>query len=102
MAPGARSGTLWLTGCASVWRSPPLPSWGVATAARYFRRIFAVSVFPAPDSPEMMTDWLMLFCIKPMCADAATAYTCGGNSAWGCSEALYCPRTSSVYSGSCR
>ena len=26
------------------------------TSARYCRRILAVSVFPAPDSPEMMTD----------------------------------------------
>ena len=35
-------------------RSPPAV---VATAARYCSRILAVSVFPAPDSPEMITDW---------------------------------------------
>lgn len=43
------------------------------TSARYSRRIFAVSVLPAPDSPEMMTDWLIEFCSMPECAEAATA-----------------------------
>ena len=35
-----------------VWRSDP----AAVTSARYCRRIFAVSVLPAPDSPEMTTD----------------------------------------------
>ena len=33
-------------------KSPPAEA---ETAARYWRRIFAVSVLPAPDSPEMTT-----------------------------------------------
>lgn len=35
-----------------VWRSDP----AAVTSARYCRRIFAVSVLPAPDSPEITTD----------------------------------------------
>ena len=101
-----------------MWRSDP----AAVTSARYCRRIFAVSVLPAPDSPEMTTDcrvqqvpvsagyrrnalsrlwsqsvlgamrgqrcavpwhgtWLCEFCIMPRCAEEATAYTWGGNSA---------------------
>ena len=61
-------------------RSPPAVE---ETAARYCSRIFAVSVLPAPDSPEMITDCEKLFCTIPRYADAATAYTCGGSSACG-------------------
>ena len=35
-----------------VWRSEP----AAVTSARYCKRIFAVSVLPAPDSPEITTD----------------------------------------------
>lgn len=37
-----------------VCKSPP--DWAL-TAAKYCRRILAVSVLPEPDSPEMMTDY---------------------------------------------
>ena len=80
-------------------RSPPAEA---ETAARYCKRILAVAVLPAPDSPEMMTDWLIEFCIIPRCADAATAYTCGGSSACGCRESLYCSSTDELYRGSWR
>jgi hypothetical protein len=76
-----------------LWRSPPAVA---ETAARYCSKILAVSVLPAPDSPEMMTDWDIEFCIMPRCADAATAYTCGGSSACGCKECLYASSVSGV------
>ena len=69
---------------------------GHATSARYLSRILAVSVFPAPDSPEMITLWLFEFCIIPRCALEATAYTCGGSSTCGCSDDLYWLRIESV------
>ena len=40
--------------------------------------------------------WLCEFCIMPRCAEEATAYTWGGNSAWGCRDALYCSNTLSA------
>ena len=61
----------------------------VLTSARYLSRILADSVLPEPDSPEMITDWLLLFWSMPMWAAEATAYTCGASSACGCSDILY-------------
>ena len=43
-------GFVWRT---RLCRSPPDED----TAARYLSRIFAVSVLPAPDSPDIITDW---------------------------------------------
>ena len=92
----AGSGVVWVRIASSTFCSTPDAD--PATAARYARLSFVASVFPAPLSPDTMSDWSLPSKRIPRYALSARAYTCGGSSVEPRCEYLW--TTDGVYSGS--
>jgi hypothetical protein len=91
--PNASSKGLLLSTCCETpppSRAPPASSLRPVTASvlaaaqvMYCMTCLVASVLPAPDSPEMRTDWLRRECSRPRYACSATAKICGGSSPSG-------------------
>ncbi len=75
-------------GCDLYTRSSS-PCDALDTYRRYCRMKRALSVLPAPDSPEMTSAWLTLLAIIARCDAAATAKMCGGSRSSDMLD-LYC------------
>ena len=79
---------------ASTFLSAPLAL--PAQSARYSRHTLHVTVLPAPDSPEMSTDWFAPFSTTFWYAAPMTRYGCGASSASVPAARAYSRRSAGV------